>query len=138
MVRTISLGLAGFAAAVLPTATFAASIDYNLRLTVPVHCTVRHSAAGGGLTTGQAVSLGTFREYCNAPGGYALVVQYTPGTLQGATIIAGGDEIVLNGSGQAILSRSDRPRVRERALSVIPGAGGFDTDHLELQLIPAV
>jgi hypothetical protein len=138
MMKKISLGIASIALALAPTASFAASsFSYNLRLTVPVHCTVKHQGMGYGATDGNAVSLGTFREYCNAPGGYQLVVNYAPGSLRGARIFAGSDEIVLDGSGQAVLSRATGPRMQERIISMAPGTAGFDTDRLELNIIPS-
>jgi hypothetical protein len=138
MMRQISLGIASIALAFAPTAAFAASSSsYNLHLTVPVHCTVKHQGMGYGAADGTVISLGTFREYCNAPGGYQLVVNYAPGSLRGARVFAGGDEIILDGSGQAVLSRTTGPLVRERAISMTPGATGFDTDRLELNIIPS-
>lgn len=135
--RTIPLGVASLALALTPTCAFAtSSFSYNLRLTVPVHCTVKHQGVGMGAANGDAISLGTFREYCNAPGGYQLVVNYAPGSLRGARIIAGNDEIVLDGSGQAVLSRTTGPKIRERVISMAPGSNGFDTDRLELDIVP--
>ena len=137
MIRKITLGAASVILAAAPTAALAASFGFNLRLSVAVHCTVQHQPMGYGAATGNAVSLGTFREYCNAPAGYDLVVNYTPGSLHGARIIAGSDEIVLNGSGQAVLSRATGPGIRERPIAAVPGENGFDTDRLELTIVPS-
>lgn len=136
MARKLAFTLASVSLALVPSTANPASHSFNLSLQVPVHCVVQHHATGYGTVTGAAVSLGQFREFCNAPGGYELVMSYTPNTLRGTRIMAGADEIVLDGSGRAILSRAPGPRVRERALSAIPGEGGFDTDRLELQIIP--
>lgn len=133
----LSLGLTSMMLIVAPTSALGTSSTFNLRAAVPLHCIVNHQLTGFGAISGETVSLGTFREYCNAPGGYNLVVKYTPGSLQGARIIAGGDEIILNGSGQAVLSRATGPRVRERPIAAIPGKNGFDTDRLELAIIPS-
>ena len=114
-----------------------ASMAFNLHLTVDVYCSVKHQAGDLGTAPGGAVPLGTVREYCNAPRGYELVVTYAPGSLRGAKIIAGEDQVVLDGSGQAILSRSPGPRVRQREVSAIPGEHGFDTTRFELQIIPS-
>lgn len=137
MIRKFSLGIASFVLVAAPTTAMAASFGFNLSLTVAVHCTVQHQATGFGAISGDAVSLGTFREYCNAPTGYDLVINYAPGSLEGARIIAGNDEIVLNGSGQAILSRTTGPRVRERPIAAVPGENGFDTDRFELMIVPS-
>ncbi|KRA81193.1 hypothetical protein [Altererythrobacter sp. Root672] len=138
MVNKFSIGLAGVALVVLPTVAYAnSSFSFNLRATVPIYCSVQHQAAGFGVGgEGSGISLGTFREYCNAPGGYQLMVRYTPGTLRGARIIAGSDTVVLDGSGQAVLSRSTGPRIRERSISAIPGEQGFDTQQLQLDILP--
>lgn len=136
MIRKFSLGIASVVLVSAPTTAMAASYGFNLRLTVAVQCSVQHQATGFGIVSGDAVSLGTFREYCNAPAGYNLVINYTPGSLEGARIIAGSDEIILNGSGQAVLSRATGPRVRERPIAAIPGEQGFDTDRFELRIIP--
>lgn len=136
MIQKFSLGVASFALAAAPTTATAATLGFNLSLTVPVHCTVQHQATGFGAISGNAVSLGSFREYCNAPTGYDLVINYAPGSLEGTRIIAGNDEIVLNGSGQAVLSRATGPRVRERPIAAVPGEQGFDTDRFELTIIP--
>lgn len=137
MIGKFSLGMASIALALAPSAAFAASFTYNLRLTVAVNCTVKHQGVGYGALNGDALSLGTFREYCNAPQGYELVVNYAPGSLRGARIYADGDEIVLDGSGRAVLSRATGPKIRERAISMTPGAAGFDTNRLDLNIIPS-
>lgn len=136
MIRKFSLGIASFVLVAAPTTAMAASFGLNLSLTVSVHCTVQHQATGFGAISGDAVSLGTFREYCNAPTGYDLVINYAPGSLEGARIIAGNDEIILNGSGQAVLSRATGPRMRERPIAAVPGEHGFDTDRFELRIVP--
>jgi hypothetical protein len=137
MIREFSLGVASLVLIVAPTTAMAASFGFHLNLTVAVRCTVQHQPTGFGTISGGAVSLGTFREYCNAPAGYDLVVNYAPGSMAGARVIAGNDEIVLNGSGRAVLSRSTGPRVRERMIAAVPGANGFDTDRLELTIVPS-
>lgn len=138
MVRIASLALASLALAVGPTAASAASMGYNLRMTVPLRCAVHHQPMGlGAPAAGGGVSLGHVREYCNAPGGYQLVLSYTPGTLRGARVTAGEDQVVLDGSGRAVLHHATGPRVRERALSVVPGADGFNTSRIDLQILPS-
>jgi hypothetical protein len=137
MLRKFLLILANAGLMATPVSA-ADSASFNLRLRVDVHCTVQHQPVGYGVSVGGAVSLGQFREYCNAPNGYELVVSYTPGTLRGATIVAGDDRTILNGSGQAVLSRATGPRVRERMVTAIPGDDGFDTDRLELRIVPSL
>jgi hypothetical protein len=136
MMKNIAIGVASLSLALAPTAAFAASYSFNLRLEVPVHCTVKQQSMGTGVALGDMFALGTFREYCNAPGGYQLVVNYAPGSLRGARIMAGSDEILLDGSGRAVLSDATGPKMRERLITIAPGTGGFDTDRLDLNIIP--
>jgi len=136
MYRTTILA-AGTAALLLqPVVAFAASQTFNLRLTVPELCNLGHIPAGSISRVGDAYSLGTFREYCNSPRGYTVQVNYTPGALRGAILVAGSDSIILDGSGRAVLSRSAGPRIRSRDVSIAPGANGFDTNHLQFDIIP--
>lgn len=135
MVRGIA-GVAAVMALVAPVATAGAeTMGFNLVLRVPVHCTVRHQpVAGVGSAETGAVALGELREYCNAPTGYQLIVSYAPGALRGAVIQAGEDRVVLNGSGEAVISQSPRPRFRARMITAMPGENGFDTDRLQFHL----
>lgn len=110
--------------------------SYVLNLVVPVDCRLQHLADGAGGMAGPAFTLGQISEYCNDPGGYQVVVNYTPGTLQGTVLAIGEDQVVLNGSGHAIVSSAPGPRARARMLSAIPGQNGFDTDRLDFQIQP--
>ncbi len=113
------------------TTTF--SQGFNLQLVVPVMCSVSYSPQGVAAQA-EAVGLGSLREYCNAPAGYELVVGYTPGTMRGAVLIVGDSTVMLDGSGEAIVSSSPRPRIRSLDLSAIPGEQGFDTDRLDFRI----
>lgn len=104
----------------------------TIRLTVPLVCTVSHQSAISPAGTGYR--LGELREFCNAPGGYALVVNYAPGSMKGAVVAVGQERVVLDGSGRAIVSQSMGPRNRAREVFAEPGAAGFDTDRLEFNL----
>jgi hypothetical protein len=137
MARRLQIGVASALLCFAVTAANAQTMGFNLRLTVPLYCRAQFSQ---GVTTGaggDTVSLGQIREYCNAPHGYELVVSYQSGRLRGARIVAGTDEVVLNGSGEAVLSRQAGPRVRSRAVLATPGENGFDTDHLVFRLRPS-
>ena len=131
--------LIGAAAALVagPNAALAESGTYRIGVTVGLNCTVQHDLSGYGQHSGDAVTLGELREYCNAQHGYALLVRYTPGSLRGAVIRAGNDEVVLNGSGEAVLSRADGPRARERMLTATPGESGFDARSIQFSVIAA-
>lgn len=136
MIKNIFWGAACLAALLAPVTSSANdSKGFQLRLSVPVQCSVNFNQNSAASSNGDIISLGSFREYCNAPSGYQLIVNYTPGTLRGARLFAGSDEITLDGSGQAVLTRSSQPRKRERIISVIPGEDGFNTNQLELNII---
>jgi hypothetical protein len=112
------------------------NVGFNLTARVPVTCQVRYQGSGLSKTPNGGILLGQLTEYCNAPSGYQLLVSYTPGTLRGATLIAGEDRVVLSGSGQAVLSRATGPRKRSRPLAAVPGVSGFDTDALRFDVDP--
>ncbi|MEO1487938.1 MAG: hypothetical protein AAFR88_00690 [Pseudomonadota bacterium] len=136
--RRALVGAALVGAALAPTlshATGRASYGLNLRAVVPVTCSVRFQPNGNLLPQGTVFNLGSFLEYCNSPSGYRLVVNYTPGTLRGATVQADNDRVVLDGSGQTVLTQSTGARRRMRNLQIIPGESGFDTDRLTLDIL---
>jgi len=137
MKSRFAAGLAGLSTLLVGTPTVAdTGGSYTLSLVVPVDCRLQHSAEGAGIMSGDAFALGEINEYCNNPAGYEIVVNYTPGTLQGAVLSAGEDRVVLNGSGEAVLSRAPGPRIRERMLTATPGHNGFDTNQLDLRIQP--
>jgi hypothetical protein len=49
----------------------------------------------------------------------------------------GEDQVVLTGSGSAVLSRASGPSIRNRAVSATPGEAGFDTNVVQFHLIAA-
>jgi hypothetical protein len=95
-------------------------------------------SAGGGAADGTngAVDLGKIGEFCNDGAGYKVEVDYAPGTLRGAVLQLGTDRIVLDGSGQAVISQSPGARIRTRELVATPGANGFDSPLLSFQIRP--
>jgi hypothetical protein len=118
------------------TTVYAAEWSYMLSYVVPVQCTITYGP-GAGSASGGEVELGSIHEYCNAVHGYDLVVHYSPGTLEGSVLIAGEDQVTLDGSGTALVERSPIPRNRNRSLAVIPGPNGLDADHLDFELVAA-
>lgn len=138
MTRSSLCLLASVSLAVTPTAALARSGNFGLKATIPVHCIVEHQPSRYGVAIGEGIALGELNEFCNAPGGYELVVSYTPGSLKGAMLAAGEDQVVLNGSGFAVLSRATGPRMRARTLAATPGAAGFDADRLEFEVRPQI
>ncbi|MDB5725164.1 MAG: hypothetical protein JWQ16_1918 [Novosphingobium sp.] len=135
MKNEIGFAIAGLALCIGP-AQAASSVpgSYSLQLTVAPTCTVRHTPGLMQLGSG-AYGLGALKEYCNVPQGYNVLVNYAPGTMKGAIIALGGDSVVLDGSGTAVVSRAPGPRIKDRALIATPGAAGFDTDVLSFQAV---
>ena len=137
MFGKLFMGSAALALVAAPSAVLANSTaTLNLRLVVPVHCSVKYEGVPGLAAAAGGIPLGNVREYCNATGGYELVMAYTPGSLRGATVQVGGDAIVLDGSGRAVLSRESGPKMQTRSVSIIPGANGIDTDQLAIDIHP--
>lgn len=136
MLKNIVLSASAIALVAVPVVGNAAdTFGINLKLSVAQTCRITQQSAGPVQSTSGQVSLGTFQEYCNAPRGYRLVAYYTPGTLNGARLSSGADEVTLDGSGQATVTTEIRPRFRQRELSIAPGANGFDTRTLKFDLI---
>ena len=101
---------------------------------VPVICRVSHS--GEVTNQGQSFGLGKLLEYCNAPGGFSLQVNYTPGSLKGAALQVGEKSIVLDGSGHNEVMRVGGPKIMTLNLLSTPGKNGFDSDYLTFEVIP--
>lgn len=108
--------------------------SYTLQLVVQQTCLIQHQPGLTELGSG-AYGLGALKEYCNAPGGYDVVVTYSPGTMQGAVITLGADSVTLNGSGTAVISHALGPRIQNRELVATPGVNGFDTGVLSFQAV---
>lgn len=136
MLQRIGAGLVAISLAASAGPAAAETFNFRVHARVPVACQVQHRPAPVAGGEAGAVPLGQLNEFCNAPGGYTLVVSYTPGTLQGTVLRAGEDEVVLDGSGQTVLSRAAGPRIRERPLYALPGPEGFDTSRLQIDINP--
>lgn len=108
--------------------------SYSLQLVVQQNCNVRHVPGLTPLAAG-SYRLGALKEYCNAASGYDMIVNYAPGTMQGAVLSLGSDSVVLNGSGSAVVSHALGPRIADREVTVTPGVAGFDTDALRFEII---
>lgn len=101
---------------------------------VPVICRVAHS---GGITNqGPSYGLGKLLEYCNAPSGFSLEVNYTPGSLKGALLQVGESSITLDGSGHNEVMRISGPKILSQELVTTPGANGFDSAFLTFEVVP--
>ena len=101
---------------------------------VPVICKVSHS---GEITVqGPSYGLGKLAEYCNSPSGFALEVNYTPGSLKGALLQVGENSITLDGSGHNQVMRVDGPKILSQDLVTTPGENGFDSSFLTFEVVP--
>lgn len=136
MVRSAATALAALGLISIGAPAGAESGMYMLQVIVPVSCQVSHSPMQLAAVTSGAIPLGQLNEYCNAANGYELIVDYAPGTMENAVIALGNDQVVLNGSGHAVVSRAFGARALKRSLSAIPGNAGFDTDRLDFRVQP--
>lgn len=111
-----------------------ASIGYNLEVNVPVICSLKHQP-GIAASVGGGYELGELIEYCNAPDGYTVTVNYAPGSMRGAVVSVGEESVTLDGSGTAVVSRAAGPRIRDRTIVAVPGPAGFDTSRLDFDIV---
>lgn len=101
---------------------------------VPTICKVAH---GGDVTDlGGSFGLGQITEYCNAPGGFSLYVDYAPGTLVGTKLLVGQNTIELDGSGHAAITEHQGPKIVTSDITVTPGKNGFDSGFLTFGVDP--
>ena len=122
------------AEAVTPTSSEAVA-NFRLRARVPRACRAQFFPERLPARTDGAIPLGRLQEYCNAPEGYAIVVDYTPGTLKGVILTAGAETVILDGTGRALLSKVNGPLIRERELQVVSRNGAFDANSFSLHMI---
>ena len=101
---------------------------------VPVICRVSHT--GEVTNQGESYGLGKLLEYCNAPSGFSLEVNYAPGSLKGASLQVGEKVIILDGSGHNEVMRVGGPKILSLDLTGTPGQNGFDSNYLTFEVIP--
>ena len=115
----------------LPTS---GSKSITMSAQVPVICRVSHS--GEVTNQGESFGLGKLFEYCNAPSGFSLEVNYAPGSLKGAALQVGDASIILDGSGHNEVMREGGPKILSLDLSSTPGKNGFDSNYLTFEVVP--
>lgn len=115
-------------------AASAASFGNTIRLEVPVTCKLVHR--GDVVQVGDTYSFGQLFEYCNAPGGFFVQLEYQPGSLRGAVVQVGDERVTLDGSGQAQVMRSSGPKISTVDIIATAGAQGFDGDPPQFQIVP--
>ena len=120
--------------AMLPIEALHAKASQGVRLSaiVPTICKVVHR----GTTTQQGTSfaLGQIFEYCNAPTGFRVTVDYEPGSLRGTSLQLGSHSIVLDGSGHNEILHADGPQINSWELAATPSASGFDASVLQVHI----
>lgn len=78
------------------------------------------------------VALGQLNEFCNDGAGYQVWVDYSP-SLAGDTLTVGGQQIVLDSSGSALIDSASGPNVVSRAVSLdVPQNGVSGTVSLRV------
>lgn len=123
-----------FAAAASTQAQANSTFGAQITSVVPTICNVAHRGTVTDLSG--AFGLGELTEYCNAPGGFSLYVEYTPGTLVGTELTVDQNTIRLDGSGRASISQHEGPKIITTDITVTPGQNGFDSGYLTFAVDP--
>lgn len=111
--KMLTLGLVAIA---LGTPTLAATSGLHLKGHVPVTCKVR-AANQAAAIKGDVVDLGGLREFCNAPGGYDVFLDYSR-NFAGTTLLVDGTPVELTKEGSVRFAGEDGPALRERSLAL--------------------
>ena len=133
MTRLVLFSTAAATLAMAIAPAQAATGQIALSATAPVVCNISLSGTATVDAPG-AVRLGVVKELCNTPNGYLIQVAYTPGTLIGATVTLGSDQVLLDGSGLAVVSDTNGAGYRSRALSITAPSQALDTAALDLRI----
>lgn len=119
----LGLAVAGLCATIAPANGFAPSVavgsnQYTIAVIgyVPVICRAKVEASVIAPSAG-TVSLGTLKEFCNSPGGYRVVADYSP-ALADARLVIDGTELPLDESGSVTVSQSDQAAIINRAVEL--------------------
>lgn len=115
-------------------AATSASFGTNIRLEVPIICKLAHRGEAG--QNGNGHHLGQLIEYCNAPGGFLVQLAYQPGSLRGAVVQVGDKRVMLDGSGQTEVMRSNGPKISTLDVTAIAGVESLDAGSLQFQIVP--
>ena len=97
--------------------------SYSIGITgyVPVTCRATLQATVIPSQPG-ATSLGNLQEFCNNPNGYQIFVDSSP-ELANATLVIGGREVELSGTGSTLVSASSGPAITSTDV-VLEHSGG--------------
>lgn len=123
MARKVYLGVAAVLALSAPATgaipgvtTSSGDLQIGISGYVPVICRTSLESTFVSPNEGKAV-LGSLREFCNNPNGYAIQADYTPSFASG-TIIVDGVSIPLDDTGTVEISRSGRAGIVTRSLEL--------------------
>jgi len=130
----IAVGLASALSAQTVTASDVASHATRISLQIPTVCELALRRGEG--TTNGTLYLGTLVQYCNAPGGFSVEVSYPAGTLVGTSLRVGSAEIILDGSGNALVGGANGPDIIEQEIFAQPAQGGLDANSLSFSITP--
>lgn len=83
---------------------------------VPVICRASVDAASVAPRAG-TTSLGTLKEFCNSPNGYAVVADYSPQLIH-AKLIVDGVPVPLNTQGSTVVSKSATAAIADHSLAL--------------------
>lgn len=136
----LGLAAAGLCATIAPANGFQPSVavgsnQYTIGVVgyVPVVCRANVEAGLVAPVAG-TVSLGTLKEFCNSPGGYRVVADYTP-ALADAKLVIDGKKIALGTGGSVVVSESDRAAIADRSVELeLPKNG--QTGSLSFRIEP--
>jgi hypothetical protein len=113
--KTKMITLCGIVVA-LGSPALAATSGIHLKGYVPVTCKVRVANQAAAIK-GEIVELGGVREFCNAPGGYDVFLDYS-NNFRGTTLLVDGEPVELTKDGSVKFAGEDGPALRERALAL--------------------
>ncbi len=113
--KTKMLSLGAIAVA-LGTPAIAATSGIHLKGHVPVTCKVRVGMQAAAINDG-VVDLGGVREFCNAPAGYEVFLDYS-NNFAGTTLLVDGAPHELSREGSLMFASEDGPALRTRSLAL--------------------
>lgn len=136
----LAMVVAGLCATIAPASGFEPSVSvggskYTIAVSgfVPVICRANVEASVIAPNAG-TVSLGTLKEFCNSPGGYRVVADYSP-ALANAKLLVDGQEIALDQGGSVTVSQSDQAAIINRAVELELAQDG-QTGSLSFRIEP--
>ncbi|MBI1404081.1 MAG: hypothetical protein GC147_12835 [Porphyrobacter sp.] len=133
-VQILRIGVALAAGGALAgTPLAAARVSFDFSVVVPEVCFVR--ALAPATLEGNAIVISQVQELCNRSG-YRVALEYTPGTLEGATASFAGNQVTLDGSGRVDLLASSYAVNRTSPLIIDLADGAALPTGISLQIDP--